>query len=263
MRIYYWQRMTTAEIADVAATHAVALLPLAAIEQHGAHLPLDTDVVVGEAIVTHALGEIESGRADDSVSVIVLPTQSMGASVEHANFSGTLTLSSETAMATIEALGQSVRQAGIERLVVFNSHGGNTAVLDAAALNLRAYHGLHVIKATYFRFGTPDAVDDFDELAQDLHAGALETSMMLHIAPDAVRRDHIPPSTRTKHAPASQWVAPEGRAAYAWLAEDFGDDGIAGEPARADGDIGRQLVAYFGGCLAAVIRETADLQLPR
>lgn len=259
MRVYHWRQLTTAELAELASEATVAVLPLAAVEQHGPHLPLDTDVIIGEGIVDKALAQFEASGDESAAPVLVLSTQTVGASTEHENFAGTLSLPPETAIATIEAIGRAVWRAGIHRLVVFNSHGGNTAVLDIAALNLRARYGLHVVKATYFRFAAPADGFAADELGQDLHAGALETSMMLALAPESVRQERIPRHESTSRAPSGTVVAPEGEAPYAWLAEDFGTAGIAGNPEWAEAAIGYRLINHFAERLAAIIRDSAEL----
>lgn len=259
MRVYHWRQLTTVELAELTSDTAVAVLPLAAVEQHGPHLPLDTDVIIGEGILEEALGRLAADADESAASALVLPTQAVGTSTEHENFAGTLSLAPGSAIAAIEAAGRAVRRAGVSRLVVFNSHGGNTAALDIAALNLRAQYGLQVVKATYFRFAAPAGGIAATELSQDLHAGALETSMMLALAPASVRSDRIPEYESHTRAPSGAVVAPEGEAPYAWLAEDFGVDGIAGSPALADAETGQHLVAHFAGRLAAIIRDSAEL----
>lgn len=259
MPVYHWRKQTTADLAHIVEPESVALLPMAAVEQHGPHLPLDTDIVIGEGIVDQALSSPSLTEPQSPGAVVLLPTLTIGASDEHTDFAGTLSLSPETAIATLEEMGQAVARAGIPRLVVFNSHGGNKAVLDIAALNLRRNHGLSVVKATYFRFGTPADVFAAEELTQDLHAGAIETSLMLHLAPDSVRADQIPSDEAIDQAPTGEMVGPEGRAAYAWLAKDFGDSGIAGRPAQAKRETGRLLLDHFGDCLAQIIDEARRL----
>ena len=187
MAVYHWMDLSGPELAALADENAVAVLPVAAIEQHGPHLPLATDAAIGEGLLAAALARY----ADDPRTVLILPTMAIGASMEHADFAGTLSLSPEQAIAQIETIGAAVARAGVRRLLLFNSHGGNKAVLDIAALNLRSAHGLLVIKANYFRFAPPADALSARELAHGLHGGALETSLMLHFAPHAVRRAAI------------------------------------------------------------------------
>lgn len=122
---------------------------------------------------------------DPSLDVVCLPPMAVGASDEHASFPGTLSLPAPVAIATLEAYGDSLARAGIRRWVLINSHGGNKAVMDLAALTLRRRHGMRVVKATYTRLTPLEGAIDADELRKGLHGGALETAMMLHLAPNS------------------------------------------------------------------------------
>ena len=259
MAVHYWTDLSGPELAALADEQAVAILPVAAVEQHGPHLPLATDVTIGEGLVAAALERY----ADDPRTVLVLPTMAVGASMEHADFPGTLSLSPEQAIEQIEAIGASVARAGVKRLMLFNSHGGNKAVLDIAALNLRAAHGLLVVKANYFRFAPPADALAARELAHGLHGGALETSLMLHFAPHAVRRAAIgnfePLGQRRAEAGAT--LLPEGDAAFAWLAQDLHPQGVAGDARQGSAEQGAALCDHFAARLGAIIDETLDFDL--
>ena len=258
MSLHQWQNLTSTELAGLVDETTVAVLPLAAIEQHGAHLPLSTDLDIGLGLLAAAAGQLESTR-----SVIVLPPLALGSSLEHTDFAGTLSLMPETAMAVIEALGEAVHRAGIQRLVLFNSHGGNKAVIDLAALKLRAAHGMLVVKANYFRFAPPEQALPAEELRHGLHGGALETAMMLHLAPHKVRRDHLADavSEGRLREQAGSTLGPEGDAGYAWMAQDLHPSGVTGNATLADADTGQRLVEHFGARLARVIEEAGRFDL--
>lgn len=260
-RIESWAGLTGPELAAITARDPVALLPVAAIEQHGPHLPLDTDRVIGDGIVTAAGQRLYDDA--EPLELLILPTVAIGASLEHTGFVGTLSLSAEQAIAHIRAIGAGVAAAGMRRLVLFNSHGGNKAVLDLAALQLRAEFGLLAVKANYFRFAPPPDALSADELAHGLHGGALETSMMWHLAPDAVRQEALTdhPSLGAERARAGATLGPEGDAGFAWMAEDLNPAGVTGDAAAADADTGARLVAAFGARLAQIIVETARFDL--
>ncbi|MGN8199410.1 creatininase family protein [Salinisphaera sp. RV14] len=260
-RIQSWSALTGPELAAIATQDPVALLPVAAIEQHGPHLPLATDVTIGEGLVDAAIARLECNAAP--LDLLILPTLSVGASLEHAGFAGTLSLSAEQAIAQIRAVGASVARAGMRRLVLFNSHGGNKAVLDLAALQLRADYGLLVVKANYFRFAPPSGALAAEELAHGLHGGALETSMMLHLAPGTVRREALAdhPSLGARRARAGATLGPEGDAGFAWMAADLNPAGVTGNAAAADAATGARLVEAFGARLAEIVAETATFDL--
>jgi creatinine amidohydrolase len=116
---------------------AVAILPVAAIEQHGPHLPLRVDAALAEAILARALEIAPAG-----MPLLALPLQAVGHSPEHARFPGTLALRAETALALWEDIGASVARAGLRKLVVFNSHGGQPQLVDVLCTRLRAAHGM-------------------------------------------------------------------------------------------------------------------------
>ncbi len=138
----------------------LALLPVAAIEQHGPHLPLSTDLIINRGIVHEAITRLAPG-----VRVLVLPEQAIGDSVEHTAFHGTLSLQPELLLALWTEIGRGVTRTGLRKLVILNSHGGQVGIVDQAALRLRAEERMLVIRANYFNFGTPKGLFDHDELA--------------------------------------------------------------------------------------------------
>tara|TARA_B100002052_G_scaffold236463_1_gene219912 strand:- start:2324 stop:3112 length:789 start_codon:yes stop_codon:yes gene_type:complete len=254
--------MTGPELARLAADDPVAVLPMAAIEQHGPHLPLDTDVRIGSGLI-EAAGQAYDANGQARAPIVVLPTVAVGASLEHTSFAGTLSLSAEQAIAQVVACGEGLARAGIRRLVIFNSHGGNKAVIDLAALRLRADHDLLVIKASYFRFAPPADTLAADELAHGLHGGALETAMMLHLAPATVRVRHLRDfeSLGAARAAAGATVGPEGDAGFAWFAEDLNPSGVTGDAASATAAQGARLIEAFGARLATIWAEAAAFDL--
>lgn len=261
MKIQRWSDLTGPELARVAADDPVALLPVAAIEQHGPHLPLATDVLIGQGILEVACREL--AVTDESGELLLLPCVAPGASLEHTHFAGTLSLPVELLIRTLRAVGASVARAGIRRLVVFNSHGGNRAAIDAAALQLRAECGLLVVKAHYFRFKLPPGTVADAELLHGIHGGLVETALMLHLQPDRVRRAALADfdSLGAARALAGLTLGPEGDAGFAWLAEDLNPAGVCGAAAHADAALGAKLATAYGQRLAAIVRETAAFDL--
>ncbi|MAS09135.1 creatininase family protein [Salinisphaera sp.] len=257
--VFAWADLTGPELAALAAADPVAILPVAAIEQHGPHLPLSTDVDIGHGLIDAAL----AGGSPGQRPVLRLPGLAIGSSMEHAYFAGTLSLSPEQAIAQIEAIGAAVARAGIRRLLLFNSHGGNKAVLDMAALKLRAAHGLLVVKANYFRFTPPADSLSARELAHGLHGGALETSLMLHFAPEKIRRDKLATfePLGQRRADDGATLLPEGDAAFAWLAQDLHPAGVAGDARKASAAHGATLCAHFAARLRVIIDETLAFDL--
>lgn len=266
LRFPRWQDLTSREVAALS-SESVAVMVLGAIEQHGAHLPLATDLVIGEGLLTAAQRQLPAG-----FPLVTLPPMAIGASDEHLSFPGTLSLSPELAIATLEAYGEAVARAGLKRLILINSHGGNKAVMDLAALRLRRRHGLLVVKLHYMRLPLPDTLSadalpaeglPIEELRHGLHGGAVETAMMHYLAPTQVRLDHlaeVPSCGQTMEAQGRR-LGPEGEASFAWLAEDLNPLGVVGNAHLGTRELGEQLVAHYGERIARLIVETAETSL--
>lgn len=261
LRFPRWQDLTSRELSALPC-ESVAVLVLGAIEQHGAHLPLSTDLDIGKGLLTAAQEHLPAG-----FPLVILPPMAIGASDEHLSFPGTLSLSPELAIATLEAYGEAVARAGLQRLALVNSHGGNKAVMDLAALRLRRRHGLLVGKLHYTRMPlpdtlAPDALPD-EERRHGLHGGAAETAMMRYLAPTQVRLDHLAdvPSCGQIMEAQGMRLGPEGEASFAWLAEDLHPLGVVGNAHLGTRELGEQLVAHYGERIARFLVETVETSL--
>jgi creatinine amidohydrolase len=248
-------------VPERAARDAVAVLPLAATEQHGPHLPVSTDLDIGMGLLAAARRHLP-----DDVAVQVLPPITVGASQEHARFPGTLSVSTEELIRSIVEQGATLARSGVRRLVLSNSHGGNRHAMDAAALSLRADHGLLVVKASWFRFARPTDVDlPETEWRHGLHGGAVETAMMLHLRPELVR-DRAAADARSLGQDLEGklgQLGPEGAASFAWLAGDLNPSGAVGDARAASAALGARLVAHYGSVLAEVITDARAFPLDR
>lgn len=248
----YWEHLTTTELADDARGDAVAILPVAAVEQHGPHLPLGTDAILTDAVLDAALD-----RLPEAVEALRLPTQRVGVSPEHAGFPGTLTLAAETAIAQWTAIGRSVARAGLRRLVLLNGHGGQTAAVDVVALRLRAETGMTVARVTYFDLLGEDPAIDARERQFGWHGGLVETALMMAVRPELVRLDRLADfrSAAEDVAGAYRELRVEGPVGLGWMAEDLGPSGATGNAAAASEQVGRRLLERVAGRLATAIAE--------
>jgi len=253
-----WGNLTTDDFERIDPDRTIALLPVGAIEQHGPHLPLATDTLIAEGIVAGALAQIPG-----NMTVLILPTQSIGDSLEHMDYAGTLSHQAETLIASWFEIGAAVDDAGVSKLMIFNAHGGQPQIVDIVAKRLRAEFGMLVGRASYFAFGMPQGVIDDDELAFGIHGGDLETSMMLHLHPDLVRRDKVAdfPNDMRELARTRRRMGQGGRSGIAWLAQDLNPDGVTGNAAAATADKGKQLVDHFAQELALRLADLADHQI--
>ena len=251
-----WETLTSPDFAALDPATTVALLPMGAVEQHGPHLPLGTDSRICDAIVDAALA-----RPGGSGTVLRLPTQRIGVSPEHASFAGTLSLEPELALAIVTAIGRAVAATPVRKLILFNAHGGQPQILDLAAPRLRRETGLLVVRATYFRFGTPPGLVPEAEARYGLHGGTLETSLMLAIAPELVRTQHCRhfPSHAVGLEEGCALLRVEGRTGIGWLAEDLNAQGVVGDAASATAQLGRQLLDHYAAALATLIAEVQCL----
>lgn len=260
--IRWWHDLTRMEVAEAVRVDPVVVLPVAATEQHGPHLPLSTDADIGLGVLQSAFQRLEA----DGPTVYALPMLRVGTSEEHLDAPGTLSIPPRALEETVVGIGRSLARAGIRRLVLSNSHGGNRAALDLAALALRRSRRMLVIKAHSFRFPRPEGVDlPESEWKHGLHGGAVETALMLHLRPDAVRKDRISQfiSLGEDLEHAMEHVGPEGAASFAWLSDDLNPRGVVGDAILADADMGRRLLDAYGEFLAAVLKDAAIFPLGR
>jgi creatinine amidohydrolase len=250
-----WQDLTAPELARVASSRdGLAVVHLAAVEQHGPHLPLSCDLDIGRGLMAEA-----RARLPRDFPLLELPSMPIGASEEHLGFIGTLSIPPENAIAAVESVGEAVARAGIRRLILFNSHGGNIAWMETAALRLRRRHGMLVIKLTYTRLGAPPGGLAAREIAQGIHGGALETALMRHFAPDKVREEHVADFRWPDH---DSVVTPTGKVTYAWLAEDLNSEGAVGDASAGSAEMGAQLARFYADRMVEVFLRARDMPWP-
>ena len=259
--VRWWQTLTTVDAGAIELSDPVVVLPVAAIEQHGPHLPLSTDLEIGLGLLSQAFG-----RLPDDFPAWALPPQAIGCSREHAHFPGPLSLEPEQLSALIEGTGEALARTGVRRLVLSNSHGGNRRALETAGLRLRDELGMLVVHASWFRFPRPDDVDlPEEEWLHGIHGGAVETAMMMHLRPDLVRTSQAARarSLGEELGQTLRRVSPEGAASFSWLAGDLHPDGAVGDATLADADLGARFVSHYGAVLAEVIEDARAFPLDR
>ena len=257
----FWAELTTTDFAGLDPARTVAVLPVGATEQHGPHLPLSVDQGLADGILARALPRLPA-----DASVLVLPTQQVGYSPEHASFPGTLTLPVETVIATWIALGESVARAGVKKLLIFNTHGGQASLLDIVARELRVRCGLIVYGCSWWNLPLGDAVTGLfppEEHRFGVHAGEMETSMMLALAPATVRMQQAAHFRSTSQERATKYpVLGNGRSAkLGWAMQDYNEQGAAGNAAAATAQKGEVVLDAAATQLVALLREIADLPL--
>lgn len=253
----YLPYRTTAEVAALPKEDAAVVVVVAAIEQHGPHLPLATDLILGESLLTLALE-----RVAPEARLWVLPSLAYGRSNEHIAFAGTISLSQATLATVIHELAQSVARAGFRRLVLFDSHGGNAPVLDYLARDVRQATGLMVIPLHMFRIGLDYPPIDAEEARWGTHAGEWETSMMLALTPELVRLDELPDGGLARHREPVEHVRLLGPVGFAWTTDDITTSGAIGDPRRATRERGDDIIRLTVERCAEILREIATFEMP-
>jgi creatinine amidohydrolase len=261
----FWADLCTRDFAQLDPARTIAVLPVAATEQHGPHLPLSVDPVLADGIVAASLPHLSP-----ELSVLFLPTQAVGLSPEHARFPGTLTLKAETVLRLWTEIGESVAAAGLRKLLLFNSHGGQVSVMDLVARDLRARLNLLVYSCSWFNLPLHDAqgqdlnaLFSAEEHRFGIHGGEIETSMMLALAPQRVQMDQARHFASTAQARAQQFpILGNGRSAkLGWQTQDYHPAGAVGHAATATAAKGDALVQAAGRSLAQLLAELDRLPL--
>ncbi len=253
-----WIDIHWPDIAKAAAARWIAVLPLAATEQHGPHLPLGTDVMIAEAYLARVRELLPA-----SLPATFLPLQPVGISTEHVDFPGTLTLPGDVALRGWTALGESVARAGVRKLVMVTSHGGNSAAMTLVAQDLRAQHGLLAVTTSWARFGAPEGLFPADEVRHGFHGGAVETSIMLARYPQHVRLDAITDFRPVTIAMEDQYrrLSAHRPAPFAWQTQDLHTSGAIGDATLASAEKGERLLDHGARAFCELLEDVDRFDL--
>ena len=233
------------------------VLPTAAIEQHGHHLPLATDTLINNLLLGHALRKLPS-----DMPVYALPPVHYGKSNEHIGFPGTLSLSAQTFMAVLRDLGSSLSKAGFRKLVLYNTHGGNTSLIDVMSRDLRAEFGLRTF-ALHGSGGISFEGLDPQERAYGFHAGEVETAFLLASVPELVDRSAYTSNYIADISKPAMLLPENAAATFAWLTRDLASSGVMGDPRPATSEKGARWLEQAATRLAAALEEMARYADPR
>jgi len=255
-----WMEMTWQDVAGGDTARWIAVLPLAAVEQHGPHLPLGVDTYIGEAYLVR----VEKILPDD-LPVAFLPVQRIGVSAEHLSYPGTLTFSATTAIAAWTELGESLARAGVRKLVLITSHGGNIAAMEIVARELRTRLGMLAVIVGWHRFGYPDGVFDGEEKRHGTHAGDVETSLMLAAKPDTVHMTKAVNAVPMTVALANEfkWLGAYRPAGFAWMTQDLHSSGSLGDATLATPEKGDASLDHGAKAFVELLREIDRFDLSR
>ena len=265
----FWADWSTREFTHAAQSgvlaQTIAVLPVAATEQHGPHLPLKVDSALVDGVIAASLPYLQA-----TVPALFLPTQCVGLSPEHAAFPGTLTLKAETTIRLWTDLAESVAASGVKKLVLLNSHGGQVGLMDVVARDLRARLGMLVYSVNWFSLPlTGPQGEDVNALFSahehrfGIHAGEIETSMMLALDPARVQMAHAQNFASTSQDRAEKFaILGNGKSAkLAWQMQDYNPAGAVGNAQAATADKGRAVLDAAGRALAALLAELHQLPM--
>lgn len=257
-RRFWWGDFTAREFETIDPQKTIAVLPVAAIEQHGPHLPVSTDFSIMNGMLETAFPLI----AED-VDARFLPVQAVGKSNEHLYQPGTLTVGAQTLIEHWMELGASVARAGVRKIVFVNSHGGNEEIMGIVARELRVRHAMMAVKTSWTRFGLPQGMYGEQERLFGIHGGDVETSLMLHFKPETVdmrRADNF--ASRVEAARKEfKHLAHTGTHSFAWIASDLNPEGVVGEAKLATADKGRATALHQAAGFAELLQDVAKARL--
>jgi creatinine amidohydrolase len=256
----FWAEMSWRDFAAADMSKVVAVLPVAAIEQHGPHLPVGVDTFINEGYLATAVKQIP-----DDMPVLILPIQAVGKSNEHIEYPGTLTFSLETITRAWTEIGDSVARTGCRKLIFMNSHGGNVPVIDVVARELRVRHRMLAVHAAWHRLGYPAELFSAQERAHGIHGGEAETSLMLAFRPKTVRM-----SEAQNFVSAAIGIEQEFRQlrvtqpiGFGWMASDLHPLGTAGDASKATAEKGEACAANGAAAFLDLLRDVSAFDLAR
>ncbi|WP_018316419.1 creatininase family protein [Bradyrhizobium sp. WSM2793] len=255
-----WTEIRWAETTPTELSRWIAVLPLAATEQHGPHLPFETDVLIANAYLARVRELLP-----DNVPASFLPVEPVGISTEHIDYPGTQTLPTETALKRWTGIGEDVARRGVKKLVIITSHGGNSAAMMLIAQDLRAHQKLFVVTTSWSRLSGADTLFPADEVRHGIHGGAVETSIMLARFPDQVRKEAIAdfPASSVALEKQYRWLSTQRPAPFAWQAQDLNASGAVGNATLAVAAKGEQLIDQGARAFCELLSEVDNFDVNR
>jgi len=257
-RRVWWGDYRTTEYASIAARTTIAVLPVAAIEQHGPHLPVSTDTTIMQGML-----ETVIARLPPDIDIRILPVQAVGKSNEHIHAPGTLNLPAPVLIEAWTELGASIARAGVRKLVVVNAHGGNEEIMGIVTRELRVRFAMMAVKTSWQRFGRPAGMYTELEDRHGIHGGDVETSLMLHFRPDLVdmtkAENFVSNVARAEKELAL--LRQTGTHAFAWIASDLNPHGVVGDASIATTEKGRLTAEHQADGFIRLLRDVREASL--
>lgn len=228
-------------IGPVPRNETIAILPLGATEQHGGHLPSDTDAVIAGAVARRAAGLLPA-----AIRIEILPTEAVGYSIEHLDDPQTRSLDFDEAVRRWIGIGEAQRAGGVRKFVMLNAHGGNAPLMTIVATELRVRFAMLAVATSWTRFGWPEGLIGEAERAFGIHGGQAETSVMLALQPHRVdmARARDMRSAQMDFIARFRHLRAYGPHAFGWKMRDLNAAGVVGNAAAATAELGEALLEH-------------------
>ncbi len=232
----------------------IVVLPLGAHEQHGPHLPFDTDTLIAEGFVQRLIPALPS-----TLPVTFLPVEPVGYSIEHMDVAGTRTLAFDEAVNRWLGIAEEMNRLGIRKFVMLNAHGGNSPLMTIVATEARIRFGMLAVATSWTRFGQPAGWISPEDKATDIHGGDIETSVMLALWPDRVdmAKAEAFTSRQSEFTRNFTHLRAYGPHAFGWKMSDLNHKGVAGNASVATAERGEQLVTHAVKGIVELLEDAA------
>lgn len=235
----------------------IAVLPLGAHEQHGPHLPFDTDRLIAEGMVARLIAALPP-----DLPVTFLPTEPVGYSMEHMDVPGTRTLTFDEAVTRWLGIAGTLSAQGIRKFVMLNAHGGNSPLMTIVATEARVRFGMLAVATSWLRFGLPEGLITPEDKALDIHGGDIETSVMLALHPDKV--DMVDAarfsSRQSELAQRFTHLRAYGAHSFGWMMSDLNPLGVAGDASAASAEKGERIIGHAVAGLIELLRDVQKFE---
>ncbi|MEW7008025.1 creatininase family protein [Lentilitoribacter sp. EG35] len=235
----------------------IVIIPFGAYEQHGAHLPSDTDAIIATELARR-LGDVV-----DKLKIKLLPTEQIGYSIEHLDFGKTKSFSYQKAIERWLGIIKQQYDLGHRKILLLNAHGGNSPLLTIVATEARVKWNMLVVVTHWTRFGLPDELADKMDKSIDIHAGDIETSIMLSINSDLVNMKYTEnfPSKQSVYIDNYKFLRAYGPHAFGWKMSDLNDQGVVGNASSATAEKGNLILEHTISGLKDLVTDISQFDL--